>query len=92
LTVHSAAITCRQLIDVLTDYVEDALGPSLRAEFDRHLDVCPSCRAYLDGYRRTIALGRAAYAPHEADRPAKAPDGVLDAVRAVIALAACTRE
>ena len=32
-----------------------------RAEFDRHLQLCPACRAYLEGLRAAVALGRGAY-------------------------------
>lgn len=79
-------ITCRQLIDFILDYVEGTLAAESRAEFERHLGVCPSCVAYLEGYRRTIELGRAALnaripAP---DEPAegRAPAGLIEAVRA----------
>ncbi|HKS21362.1 MAG TPA: sigma-70 family RNA polymerase sigma factor [Thermoanaerobaculia bacterium] len=49
-------ITCRQLIDFIADYVAGDLDDVEREDFDRHLGVCPSCRAYLDSYRKTMAL------------------------------------
>lgn len=51
-------ITCRQLIEFIIDYVEGALDESSRAEFERHLGVCPSCRAYLASYRETMSLSK----------------------------------
>ena len=74
------------MIDFLWRYEEHDLSPAERRAFDRHLAVCPSCRAYLGSYRKTIALGRAAYADPGADVPAEVPDeivaGILAARRA----------
>jgi anti-sigma factor RsiW len=39
--------------------VDDELPTQQRAEFERHLAVCPSCQAYLTTYRRTVALAKA---------------------------------
>jgi len=49
-------LTCRQVIARLADYVEAALGRLMRARVQLHLLLCPECRAYLETYRRTIAL------------------------------------
>lgn len=78
-------ITCKQLYDFLGEYVDGTLVAPQRDEFERHIRICPSCQAYLDGYRRTVELGRAAYEAPDATRPATAPGGILDAVRAAIA-------
>ena len=51
-------ITCRELIDFLDDYIDGQLEPESRESFERHLRVCPSCRAYLASYRDTISLAR----------------------------------
>jgi predicted anti-sigma-YlaC factor YlaD len=49
-------LTCRQVIARLADYVEAALGRLMRARVRLHLLLCSECRAYLETYRRTIAL------------------------------------
>lgn len=74
-------MTCRQLADFILDYVEGKLPAPQREEFERHLAACPPCVAYLDGYRRTIELGRAALS---AGAPAEgpAPERLIEAVRA----------
>ena len=51
-------ITCRQLIEFLDSYVEQQLPDAEADSFERHLRACPSCVAYVDGYRRSIVLGR----------------------------------
>jgi hypothetical protein len=48
--------TCKDLIETLDDYIELRLPEQLRAAFDKHLSICPSCRSYLTGYQQTIAL------------------------------------
>ncbi len=52
-------LTCRELVGLVTDYLEDALSPSDRVRFERHLSDCHGCAAYLDQMRQTLAvLGR----------------------------------
>lgn len=53
-------LTCRELIEFLMEYVDGELPPTQRSAFDRHLAVCPSCVAYLSGYRLTISMGKSA--------------------------------
>ena len=49
--------TCHDVIDVLIDYLDQALTPEVAADLERHLAGCEPCRAYLATYRRTRALG-----------------------------------
>jgi len=75
-------ITCRDLIRFLIDYTSGELPPTERAEFDRHLAVCPPCVAYLKTYEQTIRLGKAAMADGDDDLPAEMPE---ELVRAILA-------
>jgi anti-sigma factor RsiW len=50
-------MTCRDVIELLSDYLQDALTPEVAADLERHLTDCVPCRAYLATYRRTRALG-----------------------------------
>ncbi len=52
-------IICRQLIGFIGAYVAGELDETSRGDFERHLVRCPSCQAYLQTYRRTVALARA---------------------------------
>ena len=73
-------ITCHELIDFLDDYVEGELSEEGRAKFERHLAVCPSCVAFLESYRETVAaLHR--IAPDELcdDAPEELVTAILDA-------------
>jgi len=49
-------LTCAELVELVTDYVEGALAPRERARFEEHLTVCEGCVNYLDQMRTTIAL------------------------------------
>jgi anti-sigma factor RsiW len=53
-------MTCRELIDVLDDYLDRALSDDLLADLERHLADCVPCRAYLATYRKTREVGAAA--------------------------------
>jgi anti-sigma factor RsiW len=54
-------VTCHEFVEVLTDYLEDALDPSERAEIERHIVICRGCSHYMDQMRSTIdLLGRLA--------------------------------
>ncbi|MEX2227361.1 MAG: zf-HC2 domain-containing protein [Dehalococcoidia bacterium] len=52
----AAPIKCRELVELVTDYVEGALSPGARAHFEAHLRGCPWCTRYLEQMRRTIEM------------------------------------
>ena len=47
---------CRELVEVITDYLEDALTERDRLRMDEHLAECDACRDYVEQFRQTIAL------------------------------------
>ena len=52
-------LPCRDLVELVTEYLEDRLSPEDRERFDAHLAECEACRAFFDQFRQTIrALGR----------------------------------
>lgn len=50
------SLTCAELVELVTDYLEGALEPAARRRFDEHLAVCLGCEDYLDQIRATIAI------------------------------------
>jgi anti-sigma factor RsiW len=50
------ALTCRELVKLVTEYLEGALSPEDRARFDEHIAGCGDCTAHLDQMRRTLDL------------------------------------
>ena len=52
-------MSCQELVELVTDYLEDALSPEDRARFEAHLETCPHCVIYVDQIRTTVlTLGR----------------------------------
>ena len=52
-------LPCRELVELVTDYLEGALPASERARFEAHLAICSGCRAYLEQMRQTVrSMGR----------------------------------
>ena len=52
-------LTCREVVELLSDYLEDVLPARERARVEAHLATCTECLAYLAQLRATIGtLGR----------------------------------
>ena len=50
--------TCRHATDLLLDFLSGELDPETGSEFEKHLEVCPDCVAFLNTYKKTIELTR----------------------------------
>jgi anti-sigma factor RsiW len=72
--------TCRELVGFLDEYLSGELDPMRTAAFERHLALCPSCRHYLDSYRRTVELEKHAFTEDDLPPP---PDELLEAILAI---------
>lgn len=63
-SLKQTEVLCRDVVEVVTDYLEDALSTSERAAFEQHLHACPWCLTYLDQVRMTsVAVQTLAEAP-----------------------------
>jgi anti-sigma factor RsiW len=47
-------LSCRELVEVITGYIEGTMSASDRARFEAHLEICPYCVTYLEQMRETI--------------------------------------
>jgi anti-sigma factor RsiW len=47
-------LSCQELVELVTDYLEGALPPELHARFDQHIAHCTGCQTYLEQMRATI--------------------------------------
>jgi anti-sigma factor RsiW len=54
--LHRRGLVCRQMVELITDYLEGALPRSQRRRFDAHLAGCEHCTEYLQQMRATIRL------------------------------------
>jgi anti-sigma factor RsiW len=49
-------LTCKELVELVTDYLEDSLPPETRLKMEKHLSGCDGCTNYLEQMRQTIRL------------------------------------
>ena len=70
-------LSCREVVELVTDYLEGALGDEERTRFEMHLVYCSGCARYLDQMRGTIAAVGGTAPLEESD----VPDELLDAFR-----------
>ncbi len=73
-------MTCREFVEFLMNYLDEALPEEQRVTFDAHMDECPGCVAYLDSYRETIRLGKCLCDDPETDFPADVPEKLIAAI------------
>jgi anti-sigma factor RsiW len=73
-------MTCREFIDFLLEYLSGGFSANERAEFEMHLAECPDCVAYLQSYKETIQLSKAAFADPEAPVPDDVPEELVQAI------------
>jgi anti-sigma factor RsiW len=59
MSVELGEITCRELVELVTGYLEGALDPADRDRFEEHLEICAPCVAYVEQIRLTIAASGA---------------------------------
>ena len=52
-------VTCQEVVELVTDYLEGGLDPDMTAEVEAHLGLCDGCDIYVEQMRTTIrALGK----------------------------------
>ena len=71
-------LTCKELVEVVTEYLEGLLPPAERVRFEEHVAFCSWCRTYLDQMRQTVRLTGTL---GENDLSPEARDGLLRVFR-----------
>jgi anti-sigma factor RsiW len=49
-------LTCRELVELVTDYLDSALPDAERVRFETHMASCEGCDRYVEQIRTTVAL------------------------------------
>jgi anti-sigma factor RsiW len=71
-------ITCQEVVELVTDYLEGALPEDETSLFEQHLNFCDGCVWYVDQLRTTVAtVGQI----REEDVPAETREKLLTAFR-----------
>jgi predicted anti-sigma-YlaC factor YlaD len=74
-------LTCQQVLDYLSDYLEGVLPPGEAARLDEHLAVCPQCVDYLTSFKATLAACRTLRSTEFAKLPT-VPEELVQAILA----------
>jgi len=53
-TIHE--LSCQEIVELVTEYLEGTMDAELRVAFDRHLAKCTGCANYLEQMETTIRL------------------------------------
>ena len=56
MSIGLAHLNCRELVELVTAYLEGDLSSGERKRFDAHLSACDGCTMYVEQMRRTIEL------------------------------------
>ncbi|MGH9683407.1 MAG: anti-sigma factor family protein [Candidatus Acidiferrales bacterium] len=70
-------MNCKTIVVELENYLDEDLGPALRAEIERHLEKCKKCRLIVDTTKKTIQI----YCNSE---PAPLPEDTRDRLHAAL--------
>ena len=49
-------LTCQEVVELVTEYLDGVMEPRRRARFEAHLDGCDGCTAYLEQFRTTVSV------------------------------------
>ncbi len=72
-------LSCREIVELVTDYLEGDLDPTTTTAFEAHLEVCPGCERYVEQIRETVTtLGHV----NSDNLSTEVQAGLLDAFRA----------
>jgi hypothetical protein len=75
---HAQHISCQEVVELVTDYLERALPVEQASLFEQHINFCDGCDWYLDQMRTTIAaVGQV----REEDVPLEVRDKLVRAFR-----------
>jgi predicted anti-sigma-YlaC factor YlaD len=56
MTVDVELLSCQELVELVTDYLEGALSPVDAARFEDHIGRCGACSIYVKQMRQTIEV------------------------------------
>ena len=55
MTLGIPDLTCKELVEIVTDYLEDRMSAEDRVRFELHIGYCVPCRNYLRQMREVVA-------------------------------------
>jgi hypothetical protein len=70
--------TCRQMTNLVLDYLTNRLNSRTKREFEQHLGICPDCVNFLHTYKKTVMVTNSV---KSTDIPAHVRDNILSFLR-----------
>jgi hypothetical protein len=70
--------TCKQMTQLVYDYLKGALGARVKRDFMRHLAICPDCVSFLNTYKKTVQITGSVRVE---EMPARVRDNILAFLR-----------
>jgi predicted anti-sigma-YlaC factor YlaD len=49
-------LSCREVVELVTEYLEHVLLPEMHKRFEAHIVECPGCEYYIEQVRLTISM------------------------------------
>lgn len=76
--IKSEPLSCREIVELVTEYLEGSMPAERRLGFEEHIAICPPCRNYFDQFRHTVELGKRI---EEDELPADVRDALVGVFR-----------
>ncbi len=57
--MHEAKYGCKEVVDLLSDYVEGSCSPDAETLIKGHLADCPDCVAFVNTFRKSVVMTKA---------------------------------
>jgi predicted anti-sigma-YlaC factor YlaD len=49
-------LSCQEVVELITDYLENALLAEMRKRLEEHVAQCPGCQTYIEQIQQTISM------------------------------------
>ncbi len=53
---NNDVLSCQEVVELVTEYLENTLLPEMRKQLEEHVAGCPGCVTYLEQVRQTIDM------------------------------------
>jgi predicted anti-sigma-YlaC factor YlaD len=50
------ALTCKEVVELVTEYLENVLLPGLHKQLEEHVADCPGCTNYIEQVQLTVGM------------------------------------
>jgi hypothetical protein len=67
-SIQDEVMSCQAFVELVTEYLEGAMGSSQKARFEQHMYFCEGCVTYLEQIRSASKIVRAAEAARDRER------------------------